>query len=296
MSMTPHPNDGEPTVVMPDRAVEDASMIEALQWLAATRRRRTRRLSFLAVAGFACIAAMAVGWLLFQRNEKLLAVSGQPAREVGPTPVMPPASQPAPPPSPRTADRPSSPRQMFSEIFEGRDREHSVAASVDKGAIRISSSKPGYVYVLAAPADQSDAAMGFVVVLFPEAADTDNRIRPGQALKLPDLPWAPNAELLALVSEEPRDIDALGSLAGNVICGARAQCSESYGAVVFSRGAVVSSRDDTRATARRPATSTAPGARPTSTAPRRCSDILERASLGEPLTDEEQTFLRRDCR
>ena len=28
----------------------------------------------------------------------------------------------------------------------------------------------------------------------------------------------------------------------------------------------------------------------------RCSDLLARASLGEPLTDKEQTFLTRDCR
>ena len=52
---------------------------------------------------------------------------------------------------------------------------------------------------------------------------------------------------------------------------------------------------DAPLTPRRPTAATAPPVvRPTAST--RCSDILERASLGEPLTDEEQTTLTRDCR
>jgi hypothetical protein len=129
-------------------------------------------------------------------------------------------------------------------------------------------------------------------MLFPRAADTNNRILAGQTLKLPDLQWPTNTEFLVIVSDERRDIDVLGSLAGKVICAATTPCSESYGAVVLSS---VRTRD----TARGPAAPTAPKAptpRPTGAASRRCSDILERASLGEVLTAEEYTFLKRDCR
>jgi hypothetical protein len=289
MSVTPNPDDGEPTVVMPARAVTDAVPREIARWLAASRRRRKRRLALCAMVAVMFMAGMAAGWFFFPRREKSLAASGPPAREVAGPQVMRPARLPAPPPAPRTPDKPSSPRQMLHEIFEGRDRGHSVTVSVDGGAVRISSSRPGYVYVLAASANESDVAALVVAVLFPRVADTNNRIRPGQALRLPDLRWPANAGLLAIVSDEPRDIDVLGPLAGKVICASATRCSESYGAVVFSH-------DGTRDTARSPATVTAPAARPTSRASRRCSDILERASLGEPLTDEEQTFLRRDCR
>jgi len=280
MSVTPKPDDGEPTVEIP---------AEIARWLATSKRARKRRLLALSAAtGIVFIVGMAAGWFFFLRNEKSLAVSGQPAREVASPEVMRPASLPAPPPS-RTPDKPSSPRQMLKEIFEGRDRGHSVTALVAGGAVRISSSRPGYVYVLATSANESDAPVLYAAVLFPRAADANNRIGPGQTLKLPDLQWPTNAEFLAIVSDEPRDIDVLGPLAGKVICASATRCSESYGAVVFAH-------DGARNTARSPVTSTAPAARPTSKASRRCSDILERASLGEPLTDEEQTFLRRDCR
>jgi hypothetical protein len=299
MSVTPNPDDGEPTVVMPAQAASDASLSDITRWLAASRRARRRRLARYAAVGIVLIAGMAAGWFFFLRNEKSLVVSGRPAREVASPQVMRPASLPAPPPSPRTPDKPSSPRQMLNEIFEGRDRGHSVTAAIERGAVRIGSSRPGYVYVLAASTSQSDGAALFVAVLFPRAADTNNRIRPRNTLRLPDLRWPTNAEFLAIVSDEPRDIDVLGALAGKVICSSKTPCSESYGAVVFSSEGMSSqmmSGEGLRDTARSPVAPKAPPARPTYAGPRRCSDILERASLGEPLTDEEQTFLRRDCR
>lgn len=183
---------------------------------------------------------------------------------------------------------------MLNELFEGRDRELAVTASVDRGAVRIGASRPGYVYVLAASASQSDGGALFAAVLFPRTSETNNRIRPGQTLKLPELQWPANAELLAIVSDERRDIDVLGPLAGKVVCGSGGRCSEAYGAVFFSSAGV--SSEGTRDTARGPAVPKAPAARPTYPVSRRCSDILERASLGESLTDEEQTYLRRDCR
>jgi len=298
MSVPPNPDDGEPTVVMPARAVADASLSDISRWLAASRRARRRRLARYAAVGIVLIAGMATGWFFFLRKEKSVAVSGPPAREVTSPQVMRPASLPAPPPAARTPDKPSSPRQMLNEIFEGRDRRHSVTAAIDRGAVRIGSSRPGYVYVLAASTSQSDGAALYVAMLFPRAEDT-NRIRAGQTLRLPGLRWPTNAEFLAIVSDEPRDIDVLGALAGTVICSSRTPCSESYGAVVFSSEGMSSqmmSGEGLRDTARGLAAPKAPAARPTHAGPRRCSDILERASLGESLTDEEETFLRRDCR
>lgn len=285
MSTTPRPDDGDPTVAMPARPAAAPPATEASRLLAGLRPRRRRRPSLSVVAAIVLFGIAAAGSFYVVQRMKPLMGSSQRVQEA----PAPQASLPAVPPAPRVPDKPSSPRQMLKEIFDGRDRGHAVTASVESGAIRISSARPGYVYVLAASANQSDGAPLFVAVLFPRAADTNNRIRPGQKLTLPDLQWPANAEILAIVSDERRDIDVLGPLAGTVICSTAGPCSESYGAVVFSS-------EGMRAAARNPAAPRAPAPRPTYAGPRRCSDILERASLGESLTDEEQTFLTRDCR
>jgi len=295
MSVTPHPDDDDRTVMIPARTVA-ATPAEPT----ASRPTRERLRAFSAVAGIMLIAmiagsVIAGGAFFLLRGKKPLAVPPQRAQEAAAPQVKQPARLPVPPPAASTPDRPFSPRQMLNEIFEGRNRGHSVTASVDRGTVRISSSRPGYVYVLAAAANQSDVAVLFVAVMFPRAADTNNRIRPGQMLKLSDSQWPTNAEFLAIVSDEPRAIDALGPMAGKVICASTTQCSESYGAVVFSSEAV-SGKPGTRDTARSPAAPKAPAARPTNAVSRRCSDILERASLGEVLTAEEYSFLKRECR
>lgn len=288
MSTTPHPDNGDPTVSMPARPAAAPPTTETRRLLAALQSRPKRRPWLAAVVAIVLFAVAAAGsFYLVQRMKPLTGPSPR-GQEAAAPPVMPQASQPAPPP-PRVPDKPSSPRQMLKEIFDGRDRGHAVTASVERGAVRIGSSTPGYVYVLAASANQFDGAPLFVAMLFPRAADTNNRVRPGHTLTLPDLPWPANAEFLAIVSDERRDIDVLGQLVGKVICPSSGPCSESYGAVVFSSEGI-------RPTARNPAAPKAPAARPPAVGSRRCSDILERASLGESLTDEEQTFLTRDCR
>lgn len=292
MSVPPHPDDDDRTVMIPAQAV-DATPAGPT----ASRSLRRRLRAFSSVAGIILLAmiagsVIAGGAFFLLRGQRPPAVPPQQAQKAAAPHVKPQASLPALPPAASAPERPFSPRQMLSEIFEGRNRGHSVTASVDKGAVRISSSRPGYLYVLAAG---SDVAVLFVAVLFPNAADTNNHIRPGQMLTLPDSKWPANAQFLAIVSDEPRDFGAVGPMAGKVICASRTQCSESYGAVVFS-GSMVSGEPVPRDTARSPAVPKAPAARPPSTVSRRCSDILERASLGEVLTAEEYTFLRRDCR
>jgi hypothetical protein len=299
MSVTPNPDDGEPTVVMPARAVADPSLSDITRFIAAAKHARRRRLARYAGIAIVVIAAVGTGWFFFPRSGPRLAASGPAPRQVARPEVMQPAGVPTAPPS-RSPDKPVTPRQMLAEIFEGRNRGQSVTASIDRSAVRIGSSKPGYVYVLAASTNQSAGAALFVGVLYPRASDTSNRIRPGQTLKLPDLRWPTNAEFLAIVSDEPRDIDVLGALAGKVVCASKTPCSEAYGAVVFSSEGMPSRMMSSEGVSGVPRSLAAPkapaAAPPTSAVSRRCSDILERASLGESLTDEEQTFLRRDCR
>jgi len=298
MSVTPDPDDGDPTVVMPARAVADPSLSDITRFIAASKRARRRQLALYAGVAIVVIAAVGAGWLYFARSAPRPVASDPASGPVARPDAVPPAGLLEAPP-PRAPDKPATPRQMLAEIFDGRDRGHSVTASIDRGAVSIGSSRPGYVYVLAASTNQSDSATLFVGMLYPRASDTNNRIRPGQTLKLPEFSWPTNAEFLAVVSDEPRDIDVLGALAGKVVCAGKTPCSESYGAAAFSSEAMPSrmmSSEGVRGVPRSPAAPKAQAARPTPAVSRRCSDILERASLGEALTDEEQTFLRRDCR
>jgi Domain of unknown function (DUF4384) len=286
MSVPPRPDDSDRTVIMPAPTTEATTVV---------RPGRKRPSVLLIVAWIGLVAAISAGALFFLRERRLAAVPAAPAPQTPAPQTTPQVVLPTHPPAPVAREKAFSPHQMLAEIFEGRNRGHSVTAAADAGAVRIGSSRPGYVYVLAAGADQS---VLFVAVLFPSAADTNNRIRPGQTLKLPGSQWPTSTEFLAIVSDEPRDFSATGSIAGKVVCAAATPCSESYGAVAFSSDAV-RGRDAARAPAAAPAPAAAqrpPAARPTGAVLKRCSDILERASLGEVLTAEEHTFLRRDCR
>ena len=289
MSTTPHPDDDDPTVAMPARPAPAPPTTETRRLLASfgPRRRRIPWLSAVVAIVLFAIAA-ASSFYLVQRMKPLTGpapASARSRRSAGDAAGQPARARRRR----RVPDKPSSPRQMLKEIFDGRDRGHAVTASVERGAVRIGSSTPGYVYVLAASANQSDGAPLFVAMLFPRAADTNNRVRPGQTLTLPDLQWPANAEFLAIVSDERRDIDVLGQLVGKVICLSTGPCSESYGAVVFSSEGITRDGPQSRGPEGPRRSADAVGSR-------RCSDILERASLGESLTDEEQTFLTRDCR
>lgn len=262
--------------------------------------------------------------------------------------VLPP---PSPPPQPEKP--PFSPGQMLDDIFDGRNRQHAVTASVEKAQVRIgrdhlrfniSSSKPGYLYVLVVGTNRSDFDL-----LFPNAVDKNNRVAPGKTMRLPGNQWPMTAQgpagtdqFIAIVSDQPRDFTDLGVkpddvykkfpldigaqiyrdysgstplYAGKVVCQAGTACSQSYGAAVFSIEEVAGS--EVRGEARAPAIAEAPPpkAAPVAVAPKmetvpaavhsspkmearseRCSDILQRASLGETLTREEQTLMTRDCR
>jgi hypothetical protein len=107
----------------------------------------------------------------------------------------------------------------LERIFEARDRDHlvnvvsdnRVRIGKDRFSFRVTSAKPGYVYVLMVGTDRS------FNLLFPNAVDNDNRIAPGQALDLPRAGWSMTAggpkgadHFVAIVSENPRDFSAAG--------------------------------------------------------------------------------------
>jgi hypothetical protein len=293
MSTTPHSDDGDPTVSMPARA--DAATP------APPRPGRTRLPSLSILAAIGLFALVAAGAFIVVQRMKPFTTPAAPVPTAAAPQATPQATVPAPPPSPRAPDKSTTPRQMLNDIFERRDRGHTVTARVEGGAVRIRSSSPGYVYVLAASAGQSEGAPLFVAVLFPRAEDTNNRVRAAQTMTLPDLQWPADAEFLAIVSDERREIDVLGSLVGRAICASTSRCSEAYGAVVFSTEGLRTTAGTpappiSAAPPKAPSVPKAPAVRSTPSVSRRCSDILERASLGETLTDDEQAYLTKDCR
>ena len=77
-------------------------------------------------------------------------------------------------------------------------------------------------------------------------------------------------------------------------CAAATTCSESSGPVVVPK-LVARSKAEVHSTAHRSRNTAPPETHARVQAPRRCSDLLERASLGEPLTEKEETILRQEC-
>ena len=119
------------------------------------------------------------------------------------------------------AAKPVDPIKTLEEIFQARNREHTVSISVDKRQVRIGkdalrfsihSSKPGYVYLLMVGTDRSQFWL-----LFPNAIDKNNRISSDRPLDLPRSNWRMDAagppgtdHFIAIVSESPRDFGDAG--------------------------------------------------------------------------------------
>lgn len=165
------------------------------------------------------------------------------------------------------------PLEALDEIFDARDPNHAIIVSTEKAQARIGkdplrfkirSAKGGFVYVLMAGTNRSD-----FFLLFPNAVDKNNLIKPGQQLDLPRPKWKLVAEgppgtdhFVVIVSDHPRNFSAAGLeivdsfatfpleqagrlyrnysgstplFAGNAICpDSVPDCSQSYAAAVFS--------------------------------------------------------------
>lgn len=191
-----------------------------------------------------------------------------------------PSSEPTvvTPPAPETQKLPVTvqidPIKTLEQIFQSRNRDHAVSVSLDKPQVRIgkdrlqfsvSSSKPGYVYLLMVGTDRSQFWL-----LFPNSIDKNNSIAAGKRLALPRSNWRMDAagppgtdQFVVIVSESPRDFSDAGIkpsepfsefpltattqpgldnnatipvFAGkaNCLAGQKSSCSESFGAAMFS--------------------------------------------------------------
>jgi hypothetical protein len=194
-------------------------------------------------------------------------------------PVPPPVASkaPTPPPAPAVApaaavmQRPFDPVAALERVFEARDRDYPVNVVPDKPRVRIgkerlrfrvTSGRPGYVYVLMVGTDRANFNL-----LFPNEVDGNNRIAAGQALDLPRTGWAMTAagprgtdHFVAIVSDNPRNFASAGLrkldpfwefpaevaatidagagnepvFAGKPLCKEGTACSARYGAAIFS--------------------------------------------------------------
>jgi serine/threonine protein kinase len=221
------------------------------------------------------LAVAAVGFFLITRDNAPSA----PTPDVQAEPKLPANEQAvAAPPAAKEKEvavaKPVDPIEVLEQIFQARNRDHAVSVSVERSQVRIgkdrlhfsiSSSKPGYVYLLMVGTDRSQFWL-----LFPNSIDKNNGISAAKPLALPRQSWRMDAagppgtdQLVVIVSESPRDFtiaglkpnepfaefpltamlrpepDSSGAapiFAGKAKCavGKKAACPESYGAAIFS--------------------------------------------------------------
>jgi len=157
------------------------------------------------------VAAVAGGAWLMAPSRNAATPASQAAAAV---PVAAPTQSAAPQP-------PFSPVAALDEIFQQRDREHTVSFALDRAQVRIHhdkltfrlrSSRPGYLYVFMVGTDRRHFHL-----LFPNAVDADNRVEAGKELALPRPGWSMVAagppgtnHFVAVVSASPRDFSATG--------------------------------------------------------------------------------------
>jgi len=196
----------------------------------------------------------------------------------------------------------------------------------------ITSAKPGYLYVLALGTRDSDFDLLFPNARDANNHLDAGQVRwlPSAKWSLPASGLAGTNQFVVIVSDEPRDFGRLGSqpegdfrrfsleagarllrdhtgkaplYAGDVHCKHAGNCSQSYGAATFSieevdPGVAQTDRSEpasTQASKARPDNPSANAATKSGNKAQ-CVEILQRASLGEPLSSAEKTTLKEDCR
>jgi hypothetical protein len=180
-----------------------------------------RRGLVLGGVGVAALAAVGAGYALLGRDSTpapATEASLAPATDTSPAP--PAAATPAAPPSP-APPLAFEIEDQFSRVLAGQTPDFDVQARSLKPVLRvgrdqlgfeISSSRDGFVQVLVLGPD------GTLVLMFPNAQASDNRIRAGQTLRLPQANWpldvtepAGQEDFLVIVSQQPRDYSELSS-------------------------------------------------------------------------------------
>ena len=130
-----------------------------------------------------------------------------------------PANVQAPATPPPAVPRAFEIRDEFNKVLAGQTAGFKVDAEPvkttltigrDKLGFRVTSSRDGYVHVLVLGPE------GSLLLLFPNGLSSDNRIKAGQTLTLPQSTWlldttepAGREDFLVIVSEQPRDYGAL---------------------------------------------------------------------------------------
>lgn len=187
-----------------------------------------RRSWVLGGVGAALVLAAGVGYLMLGRKSDAPAVATAAAPAVRPeaapaaasvaSPTAPTAA-PVPPPAP--AARSFEIRDEFNRVLSGQTAGFTVKAAArktpltigrDRLQFEVTSSREGFVHVLVLGPD------GSLLLMFPNAQSSDNRIRTGQTLALPQASWpldvsepAGREEFLVIVSNQPRDYSELSS-------------------------------------------------------------------------------------
>jgi hypothetical protein len=179
----------------------------------------------LGVAALVLAAASVAGYLALSSGRgKPAQVAAAPATQ--PTAPLQPAvtAAPGPTPTPATTSPPAAPqhfdvREQFDQVMAGQNAAFGVTAQAatrqlrigrDALSFKVSSARDGYVQVLLFGPD------GSLMLLFPNAQASDNRIKAGQTLKLPQASWpletaepAGPEQFLVIVSAVPRDYSEL---------------------------------------------------------------------------------------
>lgn len=148
------------------------------------------------------------------------AVLGFAERAAPPKPAAQAGVAAPAPAAPAPAAAVTSPANTLKDIFAQRDDRRTVSVvpsqrsfkiGKDKVAFSITSSHPGYLYLLMVGSDGKTFDM-----LYPNQLDRANQIEAGQTVKLPRSNWEVTAggppgttQLLAIVADAPRDFSKL---------------------------------------------------------------------------------------
>ena len=184
----------------------------------------------LLIGGLAAAVALA-GGLAFWAGQRPSAPQTPnavvvPAADPPPAGSAVPAAGPTPPMTSAAAGiaatpLPGSVDAEFDRVMQGRQAGFSVQASAaqarlrigrDRLAFTVDSVRDGHVYVLVGGPD------GSLMLLFPNSRASDNRIRAGKPLSLPQPSWrldtfepTGNEQFVVLVSEHPRDFSKIST-------------------------------------------------------------------------------------
>ena len=172
--------------------------------------------------GVAVLIAAGVGGYLLLPSDPVSPAA--PSTAAAPAPA--PAAAPAPPPvvaTPALAPPPArfDVGEQFDRVIAGQTPGFTVTAAAtrpqlrigkDKLSFTVKSARDGYVNVLLEGPD------GALMQLFPNTQSTDNRIKVGQTLTLPQASWmldtaepAGPEHFLVVVSQQPRDFSELSN-------------------------------------------------------------------------------------